>query len=209
MPLPTEELSGDYTAEQLEADLRDFCKQTRRRNDTFRQQVHGFGRSEAQRAVHQNNLAFQESMRKKGFQNPPKSLAKMEKMRYNDPKEYALMKSYEKSVDTGMMSPLVGYEKYKEYHQRVETEFVGLKTNGGVVIQSQSKHFLERVFGTISDPSHGGVKREGVELEDVKEALEHGKAKKHPSRDVVTFATDKCIVSVNTKTGNLIQVTPQ
>lgn len=161
-----EELSGDYTAEQLEADLQDFCRQTGRRNDTFRQQVHGFGRSEAQRAVHQNNLAFQESMRKKGFQNPPKSLAKMEKMRYNDPKEYALMKSYEKSVDTGMMSPLVGYEKYKEYHQRVE-------------------------------------------LEDVKEALEHGKAKKHPSRDVLTFATDKCIVSVNTKTGNLIQVTPQ
>ena len=51
-----EALSGDYTAaasklKQLEADLRDFCKQTRRRNDTFRQQVHGFGRSEAQRAV--------------------------------------------------------------------------------------------------------------------------------------------------------------
>lgn len=54
---PKEALSGDYTAaasklKQLEADLRDFCKQTRRRNDTFRQQVHGFGRSEAQRAVH-------------------------------------------------------------------------------------------------------------------------------------------------------------
>lgn len=51
-----EALSGDYTAaasklKQLEADLRDFCKQTGRRNNTFRQQVHGFGRSEAQRAV--------------------------------------------------------------------------------------------------------------------------------------------------------------
>lgn len=51
-----ETLSGDYTAaasklKQLEADLRDFCRQTGRRNDTFRQQVHGFGRSEAQRAV--------------------------------------------------------------------------------------------------------------------------------------------------------------
>ena len=51
-----EALSGDYTTaasklKQLEADLRDFCRQTGRRNDTFRQQVHGFGRSEAQRAV--------------------------------------------------------------------------------------------------------------------------------------------------------------
>lgn len=119
------------------------------------------------------------------------------------------MKSYEKSVDTGMMSPLVGYEKYKEYHQRVETELVGLKTSNGITIKSHSKHFLERVFGTISDPSHGGVKREGVELEDVKEALEQGKVKQYPSRDSMPLATDKCIVSVNTKTGNLIQVTPQ
>lgn len=51
-----EALSGDYTTaasklKQLEADLRDFCRQTGHRNDTFRQQVHGFGRSEAQRAV--------------------------------------------------------------------------------------------------------------------------------------------------------------
>lgn len=51
-----EALSGDYTAaasklKQLEADLRDFCRQTGRRNDIFRQQVHGFGHSEAQRAV--------------------------------------------------------------------------------------------------------------------------------------------------------------
>lgn len=207
-------LESDYTAhaaklKDAEKQLKDFCKQTGRRNDTFRTQVHGFGRSDAQKAVYQNNLAFQKTMRKKGFQNPPKSLAKMEKMQYNNPKEYALMKSYEKSVDNGVLSPLVGYEKYKEYHQRIETELIGLKTNSGVVIQSQSKHFLERVFGTISDPSHGGVKRAGVELEDIKEALEHGKVKQYPNRDSATFATDKCIVSVNVKTGNLIQVTPQ
>lgn len=207
-------LESDYTAhaaklKDAEKQLKDFCKQTGRRNDTFRTQVHGFGRSEAQKAVYQSNLAFQKAMRKKGFQSPPKSLAKMEKMQYNNPKEYALMKSYEKSVDNGVLSPLVGYEKYKEYHQRIETELIGLKTNSGVVIQSQSKHFLERVFGTISDPSHGGVKRAGVELEDIKEALEHGKVKQYPNRDSATFATDKCIVSVNVKTGNLIQVTPQ
>lgn len=207
-------LESDYTAhaaklKDAEKQLKDFCKQAGRRNDTFRTQVHGFGRSEAQKAVYQSNLAFQKAMQKKGFQSPPKSLAKMEKMQYNNPKEYALMKSYEKSVDNGGLSPLVGYEKYKEYHQRIETELIGLKTNSGIIIQSQSKHFLERVFGTISDPSHGGVKRAGVELEDIKEALEHGKVKQYPNRDSATFATDKCIVSVNVKTGNLIQVTPQ
>ena len=49
-------LESDYTAhaaklKDAEKQLKDFCKQTGRRNDTFRTQVHGFGRSEAQKAV--------------------------------------------------------------------------------------------------------------------------------------------------------------
>ena len=49
-------LESDYTAHAVklkdaEKQLKDFCKQTGRRNDTFRTQVHGFGRSEAQKAV--------------------------------------------------------------------------------------------------------------------------------------------------------------
>ena len=49
-------LESDYTAhaaklKDAEKQLKDFCKQTGRRNDTFRTQVHGFGRPEAQKAV--------------------------------------------------------------------------------------------------------------------------------------------------------------
>lgn len=49
-------LESDYTAhaaklKDAEKQLKGFCKQTGRRNDTFRTQVHGFGRSEAQKAV--------------------------------------------------------------------------------------------------------------------------------------------------------------
>lgn len=49
-------LESDYTAhaaklKDAEKQLKDFCKQTGRRNDTFQTQVHGFGRSEAQKAV--------------------------------------------------------------------------------------------------------------------------------------------------------------
>lgn len=49
-------LQADYAAnavklKESEKQLKDFCKQTGRRNDTFRTQVHGFGRSEAQKAV--------------------------------------------------------------------------------------------------------------------------------------------------------------
>ena len=63
-------------------------------------------------------------------------------MMYNKPDEYKLMQTYSKSVDSGMMSPLVGYEKYKEYHERVEKELVGLTTSNGIEIKSQSNHFL-------------------------------------------------------------------
>lgn len=215
-------LESEYTAAAVklkgaEKQLKDFCRQTGRRNDTFRTQVNGFGRSEAQRAVQSSSKAFQKSMKEKGFENPPKSLAKMEEMRYNNPKEYDLMKAYEKSVDSGMMSPLVGYEKYKEYHERVENEIVGITTSNGITIKSQSKHFLERVFGTISDPDHKNRPRTGVELEDIKEALLHGKVeeikiKKKSNGELdrsQTFRTDNCLVSVNPDTFTLIQANPK
>lgn len=49
-------LENDYTThaaklKDAEKQLKDFCKQTGRRNDTFRTQVYDFGRSEAQKAV--------------------------------------------------------------------------------------------------------------------------------------------------------------
>ena len=49
-------LNDDFAAvsvrlKDAEKTLKDFCRQTGRRNDTFRSQVHGFGRSTAQRAV--------------------------------------------------------------------------------------------------------------------------------------------------------------
>lgn len=190
-----------------EQKLSEFCKETGQDRDRFREQVVEFGRSEAQRAVHTNNAAFRKAMKEKGFENPPKSLAFFEKMQYNNPKEYDLMKSYEKSVDTGMISPLVGYEKYKEYHNRVETELVGITTSNGITVRSQSKHFLERVFGTISDPSHSNRPRTGVELEYIAEALKNGKVKPH--NNSVVYITDSCQVSLNPETGNLIQVTPR
>ena len=50
------ELQADYSKNAVklksaEKQLREFCKQTGRRNDTFRTQVDGFGRSQAQKAV--------------------------------------------------------------------------------------------------------------------------------------------------------------
>lgn len=75
---------ADYQAmaaklKAAEKDLQAFCKATGQDRDRFREQVLGFSRSEAQRAVQANNSSFRNIMRQKGIQNPPKSLAEFEK----------------------------------------------------------------------------------------------------------------------------------
>lgn len=56
-PVLKQGLNDDFSAvsvrlKDAEKTLKDFCRQTGRRNDTFRSQVNGFGRSVSQRAVH-------------------------------------------------------------------------------------------------------------------------------------------------------------
>lgn len=52
MVLQSEYMATAAKLKDAEKQLKEFCKKTKRRNDTFRTQVNGFGRSEAQRAVH-------------------------------------------------------------------------------------------------------------------------------------------------------------
>ena len=105
-----------------------------------------------------------------------------------------------------MISAFTTFDDYCTYKQRIEDEMVGLTTSDGVVIKSQSKHFIERVFGTSKDPGTGRP-RDGVELEDIKEALLHGEVK---SRDTSKkYQGLNCDVSVNPETGTLIQTNPE
>ena len=133
-------------------------------------------------------------------------------MQYNNPEEYKLLKNYVGSVDRGMISPLVGYDKYKEYHDRIQNEIVGLTTSNGITIQGQSAHLLERVFGVQNDPSHGGETRLGVDIEDIKEALTSGKphkVKPAENRKSQFFSGERAKVSINPDTGIIIQCEPK
>ena len=55
MVLQTEYMVTAVKLKDSERILNDFCRQTGRRRDTFREQVAGFGKSEAQKAVHAAN----------------------------------------------------------------------------------------------------------------------------------------------------------
>lgn len=178
--------------------------------DNSRVRVDGFGRSVSGKAVWSSKRSYEKYMRSLCVENPPKTLAIYFQMMYNNTPEYQLLKRYMDSVKSGMMSPLVGFELYKEYYERIEKEIIGMKTINGIEIKSQSKHFLERVFGTSSDPTHGNYPRSGVSLEKIIDALKNGTVKIDPANNTsISFISDKCSVSVNPLTGNLIQVNPK
>lgn len=203
------------TLKQQEQRMQDFCRTNGLLVKNDRVRVVGFGRSVSRKAVHGSNRDFVKTMKKYGFENPPKSLDIFRKMKYTDNPEYMLMSAYISSVKSGYLSPLVGYDLYKDTYKRVQTEIVGTVTSNGIKITGQSKHFLERFFGTLSNPSDSKNKpRSGVSLEDIKEALYRGKArnikcqKNDPAKRSQKFYTDKCEVAVNPDTGVLIQCNP-
>lgn len=137
------------------------------------------------------------------------SLADFRQMKYNNPKEFGLLTDYTNSVKNGMISPLSGFENYKKLYATVEKDVVGMKTSTGIEITGQSKHFMERVIGTKEDPKTHRP-RSGVSIENIQDALLHGTPRtRAQDPDSIKYVTDKCIVSVNPKTGVLIQCNPR
>lgn len=210
---------------EKEKRLNDFCKANGLYPQKDRVRVVGFGKSVSQKAVHGNNRYFVKKMKSYGIENPPKTLDIFENMKYNNPPEYELMSTYINSVKTGYMSPLVGYDLYKATYEKVQSEIIGTVTSNGIIIKGQSKHFLERYFGTISNPSDPKKKpRSGVTFEDIKDALYNGKSldpkvSRDKSGDILydkdgnpkisqQLYTNSCEVSINPYTGILIQCNP-
>lgn len=211
---------------EKEKRLNDFCKANGLYPQKDRVRVVGFGKSVSQKAVHGNNRYFVKKMKSYGIENPPKTLDIFENMKYNNPPEYELMSTYINSVKTGYMSPLVGYDLYKATYEKVQSEIIGTVTSNGIIIKGQSKHFLERYFGTISNPSDPKKKpRSGVTMKDIKEALIKGKARPikfnkdesgnqryNPDGSKMrsqSFYTDKCLITINPDTAILVQCNPK
>lgn len=137
------------------------------------------------------------------------SLADFRQMKYNKPKEFELLTDYTNSVRSGMISPLSGFGNYKNLYEKIEKEIIGIETATGVKITAQSKYFMERVIGTKEDPKTHKP-RSGVSVENIQDALLHGTPRtRERDPDSIKYVTEKCIVSVNPKTGNLIQCNPR
>lgn len=115
--------------------------------------------------------------------------------------------NYLKSIMSGEMSPLVSYPLYSEMNKRIENEIIGITTVNGIEIKGYVPHFTARIFGSVEQ------KRNGVELDDVIDALTNKKAyiravQTRKGRASQTFSNGKVDVTVNPETGMLVQTNP-
>lgn len=142
----------------------------------------------------------------------PKNLENFQNLKYNEPEKWELLRTYARSVKNGMISPLSGFKNYQKIYDEINEKVVGVKTSEGTAVTRQSKHFMERVIGTMKDPKTGRP-RSGVTVEGIQDALENP-VKVFPVRtDPSGEKSQKYMgrngtVSVDPDTGVLIQCNP-
>lgn len=201
---------------EKEAKLRRYVssnKELHRRKD--REQVVGFDKRISGNAVGQAQQHYKEWAKSIGAQSGPKTLAGYYDLKYNDSKESRLYKGYTKAVKEGNISPLVGYDKFKEYAVEAEEKFVGMNTSDGEEVKGITAHFVDRVIGQQSadSPSRKGV-RNGVEFADIADALKNPKkigpiTEKENGKKSKVYYGAKAAVSYNPDTHELVQVQPK
>ena len=93
---------------------------------------------------------------------------------------------------------------------------MGLTTSNDIAIKSQSKHFIERLFGTTQDPKTNKF-RTGVDIQDIKQALTNPMGVSDVKGEIdengillksQKFFGEKATISINPDTGVLIQCNP-
>lgn len=135
-----------------------------------------------------------------------------QKIKYNDTKEWDIVKGYTGIVQKGEISPLVKYSNFKKHHNELEDKLIGMKTADGVEIKSVSYHFTGRAIGTHdwSNPNNSKeimkkLNHKHVPIEDIEKCLANGSIIKKRSNSVLLELDGRCGVTYNPITNTLIQ----
>ncbi|MCH4072673.1 hypothetical protein [Pseudoramibacter sp.] len=128
--------------------------------------------------------------------------------------EDKLRKQYRKDVKEGWITALFSEDQYVKLYYDLQDKVVGLKTVNDIEITDTSPHFMARMIGTSRDPKiyaeeHRIVHRNGVEMEDIIDAVKNGKVYKFTKNEIkgksVTFFGKRAQVTVNLQNGILVQ----
>ena len=164
--LPTEEASSKIKSwQEVE---KDFIRQTGLKKQSGRSQVGTYSRKEARNTTVEAEKYYNTWINSVSNEGNPKTLADYYDMKYNNPKEYQLLKGYVRAVEKGDINALTGFKVYKETAAEVESKLIGLSVNG-TEIKDYTTHFIDRVIGQ-TDNSHKGL-RLGVSVDSVRDTM--------------------------------------
>lgn len=198
-----------------------------KKQNVWTKQERKIAKNSAQRKKHQfedikaNNHKSDSAEYKKmievlGKDNMPVSVAKFQDMKYNDSEDYKLVNGYMKSVEKGEISPLIGFEYFKAYHNELSKSLVGATLSNGMEIKEVSFHFTARSIGTHNwaSPNNSAeimkrLNHRHVPLNDILECISNGKIKRETTNSILFELPGKCLVSYNPINHKLIQCNPK
>lgn len=221
------ELQNDYNQasvelKEQEAHYRDLCRQTNHQTDSTRTgvvvikdssgNIISWNKASAQKARRAADKAFKQEIAGTGADiGGPKNLAERLELRYSNKTESDLYDRYLRQVKNGTVSPLSTFDNYKKQYAAVNEKIVGVTTSEGTEIKEQSKHFIERIIGTMDDPEKHRP-RSGVSVDDALNALKSPLQMKEAKNGKVgrsqRYVGEKGTVTINPDTGVLIQCNP-
>lgn len=186
-----------------------------RRRD--REQVVGFDKRVSAEAVGKAQKHYKDWAKSIGAESGPKNLAGYYDLKYNkDTKESRLYRGYVDAVNKGRISPLVGYDQFKKVDSDISKKLDGATTVTGVKIKGHTAHFVDRIIGThagVNMPASKDLTKRldhlSVSVDEALQALTEGEP-----GEIITgkngqrsqrFTGDKCIVTFNPDTRELIQ----
>jgi hypothetical protein len=190
-----------------------FCKENNLKPLSERIEVAKWTRADTKKSIMTVEESYRNGISGTGADiGGPKTLAKRNELLYNNKQESELFDLYLAQVKRGTVSPMCTFENYKNQHALVDEKVVGITTSNGILITSQSKHFIERVIGTMDDPKNH-LPRSGVPVDAILDALKNPLKINAPRTDAEGLKSQKFIgkhgtVVINPDTGVLIQCNP-
>ena len=205
------ELSEDYEKASARlsmhnAEYNHFCESNGLKRYDDRLSIAKWNRSEAMKAARKAQEHHKQWKKEIGADSLPDSLEKYYDIKYNNPKEYELIKGYSYAVKSSQISPLVGYDYYKDVAKNIEETFIGKLTSDGKEIKAFTPHFVNRTIGYTAEP-HKNM-RQGTPLEYSLEALTKGTAAnpRMTNGDLrCTYSTKDASVTFSLSDGKVIQ----
>ena len=142
-----------------------------------------------------------------GRANLPKTLENYQKIVYNK-NDKDNFDHYIAARRNGSVSAVVGFSDWHEMDTRLRTAFVGQIAANGVKITAVSKHFVDRAIGSVSQ------RRSGISLSNLKRAIAEGtplpiETRKDGRQSQKIILSEVCEITINPKTGELIQCNPK